>query len=148
MNPFTSGCSYMRVLVADSQFEQRVVVEKSLSLLGYFRVCPVATFRELIMLSHYSPNTYDRFDLLIVNAQLVAEAGLSATEFLVNNSRFRHILIYDGGCAQRQSKSLSNKPNHQVRLVNSFSFETLLDFVSLIDQDLRQRKMQSSVKVA
>lgn len=77
MNSSSLPCALTRVLVADCQWEQRTVIEKTLGMLGYFRVCPAASFNELAILMHYSSNVPDRFDLLILNADLVLMAGRS-----------------------------------------------------------------------
>ncbi|MBK5416211.1 hypothetical protein [Pseudomonas sp. TH31] len=132
MNYLSSSGSSMRVLVADHQCEQRIVIEKSLGILRYFRVCPVASFRELTMLTHYSPNLYDRFDLLIVNADLISAAGLNVVDFCVNNPRLRHVLIY--GSRSGGTKTLSDQPQHQVRRIDTISYEALVDFLWLIDK--------------
>ena|SRR5471032_1584417 len=144
-----SDCSFIRVLVADNRLEQRTVVEKSLRALGYFRVCPVATVGELIQLSHYSPKVYDRFDLLIVNADLIQAAGLTIEKFCVNNSRFRHVLVYDNGPVQKEPHIFTTKPYQQVRLFGNLKFEEILGFLTLIDNDFIQNKLQTaSIKVA
>ncbi|MBK5415449.1 hypothetical protein [Pseudomonas sp. TH31] len=134
MNYMSSSGTSMRVLVADHQCEQRIVIEKSLGILRYFRVCPVASFRELTMLTHYSPNLYDRFDLLIVNADLISAAGLNVVDFCVNNPRLRHVLIY--GSPPGGAKTLSDQPHHQVRRIDTISYEALVDFLWLIDKNV------------
>lgn len=135
MSCLSRTSNFMRVLIAEHQFEQRIVIERSLGLLGYFRICPVASFYDLIALSHYSPSIYDRFDLLIVNAKLVSTEGLNVLAFFVNNPRFKHVLIYDTNREQGGgTKILSDQPYQQVRLVNTFSYEALVDFISLIPQ--------------
>ncbi|WP_409319253.1 hypothetical protein [Pseudomonas sp. KCJK9016] len=144
-----SECSFLRILVADDQFEQCVLIEKSLSLLGYFRVCPVNTFHELTLLSHFSPNTYERFDLLIVNAKLITSAGLDVAKFCVNNSRFRHVLVYGGEYSQAKPQNLSVKPHHQVRRLGSLTHQSLVEFLSVIDTDFIKRRTRTlSDKVA
>ncbi|WP_445177503.1 hypothetical protein [Pseudomonas sp. McL0111] len=149
MKVSSSGNSQMRVLVADQQCAQRIVIEKSLSLLGYFRVCPVSSFEELTLLSHYSPNLYERFDLLIVNAELISAAGINAADFCLNNSRFRHVLIYDSSRERRGIKTLSTVPHHQVRVVDAMGFEVLTDFLALIDKNFKRDKLKPlSVKAA
>lgn len=135
MNSSPSTSRLMRILVADHQCEQRIVVEKSLGLLGYFRICPVASFRELTALTHYSPSLYERFDLLILNAELVSSAEINVLDFCVNNPRLRHVLVYGSSCGQGRTKALSDPSLHQVRLVDTISYETLADFFSLIDKN-------------
>lgn len=134
MNSSPSTSRLMRILVADHQCEQRIVVEKSLGLLGYFRVCPAVSFRELTAFTHYSPSLYERFDLLILNADLVSSAGINVLDFCVNNPRFRHVLIYGSSCGQGRTKMLSDPSPYQVRLVDTISYEALVDFFSLINK--------------
>jgi len=130
----SSRNSQMRVLVAVQRCEQRIILEKALSLMGYFRVCPVSTFEELTRLSHFSPNLYDRFDVLIVNADVVSAAGLDAADFCLNCSRFKHVLIQDSVHAGKRPSTLSAKANHHVRMVNAIDYEALESFLSLVDK--------------
>lgn len=133
----------MRVLVADYQCEQRIVIEKTLAVLGYFRVCPVTSFHELTVLTHYSPSLYERFDLLILNAELVSTAGLSVLDFCVNNPRLRHVLVYGSHGGPGSTQILSDQSQHQVRLVDTISYGALVDFLSLIDKRFDGRNEKS-----
>jgi hypothetical protein len=134
----------MRVLVADPQCERSIIIEKILSTFGYFRVCPVASFRELTVLTHYSPSLYDRFDLLILNAELVSSAGLNALDFCLNNPRLRHVIIHGSPCEQGDSKTLSDQAHHQVRRVDTISYDALADFLSLIDKNFNGKRYTSN----
>lgn len=132
--------SPMRLLIAEPDCRRRVAVEKTLAILGYFRVCPTKTFHELTALTHYSPDLYDRFDLLIINAELISDAGLDALDFCVDNSRLRHVLIYNSKAASDAPKTLSELPHHQVRLVETISYDELVDFLKLIDKKHNVKK--------
>lgn len=132
--------SPMRLLIADQDSRRRVSVEKTLAILGYFRVCPTKSFDELTALTHFSPGLYDRFDLLIINADLISAAGLDTLDFCVNNSRLRHVLIYDSTAAPDTPKTLSKRPNHQVRLIETISYDALVDFLKLIDKNHKLEK--------
>ena len=107
--------------------------KKTLAILGYFRVCPTKSFHELTALTHYSPDLYDRFDLLIINADLISAVGLDALDFCVNNSRLRHVLIYDSKAAPVTPKTLFERPNHRVRRIKTISYDALVDFLKLTD---------------
>lgn len=125
----------MRLLIADHDSTRRASVEKTLAILGYFRVCPTRSFDELTALTHFSPGLYDRFDLLIINAELISAVGLDTLDFCVNNSRLRHVLIYDSTAAPDTPKTLSKRSNHQVRLIETISYDALVDFLKLIDKN-------------
>ena len=130
----------MRILIADHDCNRRVVIEKTLAILGYFRVCPTKSFHELTALTHYSPSLYDRFDLLIINAELISEAGLDALNFCVDNSRLRHVLIYNSKAASDTPKTLSELPHHQVRIVKTISYDALVGFLKFIDKKHNLKK--------
>lgn len=89
-----SANSLMRILFADPRCEQRIVIEKSPGLLGRFRVCSVVSFAEFTVLTYYHPSLYKRFDLLIINVDLLTKSGVNALDFCMNGSRLRHVLIY------------------------------------------------------
>lgn len=129
----------MRVLIADHQCKQRVVIDKVLGGLGYFRICHAASFDELISLTNYKPSAYDRFDLLIFNAELVSSAGRDAVDFVVNNARLKHALIYGAHRRSNNLQPLVGHSEHQVRLVDTINYYALVDFFSLVDTRLKYK---------
>ncbi|MBX9404843.1 hypothetical protein K5E40_04025 [Pseudomonas baetica] len=122
-----------RVLVADPQSEQRSLIEKDLNVFGYYRIATASSFRDLVTLTHYSPDPGERFDLLIVNANLITAAGINARDFCLNNPRLRHALIYEPERQQRWSKTFTERPRQQVRLIRTIDRAELMDFLLAID---------------
>lgn len=123
----------MRILIADQQCAQRSLIEKNLNGLGYYRVAPVSCFQDFVTLTHYSPNAFERFDLVIVNAELVSAEGVKALDFCLGNARLRHALIYDPLSQQRSPKTFSEHAGQQVRVLKTIDLSQLGDFLSLID---------------
>ena len=80
----------LRILIAEKQHSQRLLIEKSLNLLGQFGVAPVASFQELDELTQ----TGLMVDLVIVNSTLTQEQGIDAALFCLRNTCVRNALIY------------------------------------------------------
>jgi CheY-like chemotaxis protein len=75
----------LTILIADEQHLQRLYIEKMLNRLGYHRIVPVQTFEEVQILTAIPA---EPFDVLIVNAGLVAHTGGP-------QAQVRHVLVYD-----------------------------------------------------
>ena len=75
----------LTILIADEQHLQRLYIEKMLNQLGYYRIVPVQTFEELRILTALPA---DPFDVLIINAALMAQAYEAQPQV-------RHVLVYD-----------------------------------------------------
>ena len=83
--------SPLRILIAEKEHNQRLLIEKSLNLLGQFRVATVASFAELDQLTQPSALI---FDLAIANGALTREEGVDAALFCLRNTCIRNALIY------------------------------------------------------
>lgn len=133
MTPQSPSGKFLRVLVADQECSRRAQIEKDLNGLGYYRVAPVSCFSDLLTLTHYSPNPFERFDLVVINAQLMSAVGLKALDFCLGNARLRHALIYDGDLQRRFPRTFNERASQQVRLIHKIDRMQLVDFLSLID---------------
>ncbi|MFL1561940.1 hypothetical protein ACI77J_11975 [Pseudomonas sp. O64] len=129
---FLSG-KPLRILIADQYCAQREAIERDLSKLGYWRVAPVDCFEDLITLTHYSPNAFERFDLVVISAELLLNAGINALDFCRDNPRLRHVLIYDPSREERIPKTFSERSAQRVRVIRMIDRRQLMDFLSLID---------------
>jgi hypothetical protein len=79
-------------MIAHEQHAQSLAVEKHLNCLGYYRIAPVSSFDEVLILTR-SPA--EAFDLLIISRELYANEESSAffaTEVATN---IDSVLIYD-----------------------------------------------------
>lgn len=81
----------LRILIADTNFERRFYIEKSLNRLGYYCVLPVETFEDLIVLSDLCDT---RFDVLIANKSLTFNSGISLGSFCRATPAISHSLLY------------------------------------------------------
>ncbi|PHX45118.1 chemotaxis protein CheY [Pseudomonas sp. NZIPFR-PS2] len=61
----------LTILIADEQHLQRLHIEKMLNRLGYFRIVPVETLEEVLLLTAIPARP---FDVLIINSGLTAHA--------------------------------------------------------------------------
>ena len=129
---FLSG-KPLRILIADQYCAQRKAIEKDLSKMGYWRIAPVGCFDDLVALTHYSPNAFERFDLVVINAELMLAAGINALDFCRSNPRLRHVLIYDPCREERFPKTFNECPAQWVRVIRMIDRKQLMDFLSLID---------------
>ncbi|MBV4474168.1 chemotaxis protein CheY [Pseudomonas botevensis] len=81
----------LRILIADPQHFHRMKIERMFNRLDYYRIAPVQSLDELLMLIDYS---CEPFDGVVVNADLAANR-LNLHEFLLDSLHVRHALIYN-----------------------------------------------------
>lgn len=81
----------LRILIADPQHFQRMMIERSFNRLGYYRIAPVQSLIELLTLVDSECAT---FDVVLVNAGLGAGA-LDLAGYFLDNPQVRHSLIYN-----------------------------------------------------
>ncbi|WP_426205183.1 hypothetical protein [Pseudomonas sp. TWP3-1] len=81
----------LRILIADPQHFQRMMIERSFNRLGYYRIAPVQSLIELLTLVDSECTT---FDVVLVNADLAA-GSLNLAEYLLDNPQVRQWLIYN-----------------------------------------------------
>lgn len=86
-----SPMSPLRILIADQQHTQRLLIEKSLNLLGQYCIAPVASYAELDLLTQSSEL---EFDLVVVRGALTLVEGVDAAAFCLNRACIRNALIY------------------------------------------------------
>lgn len=87
----------LRILIADGELIQRIKIEKMLNQLGYCRIAPMSSFKEIQSVTGHQGSS---FDLLIINAALVRSEDVNLLKFCHETPQIRHALIYDGRCTQ------------------------------------------------
>lgn len=84
---------FLRILIVDDQHAQRLSIEKMLNQQGYYRIAPVDTFTELLVMVE---NAIEPFDLLVINSALGSDLTFDLDCFFLNCPVIRHTLVYDG----------------------------------------------------
>ncbi|NMX92912.1 MULTISPECIES: chemotaxis protein CheY [unclassified Pseudomonas] len=115
----------LTILIADEQHLQRLHIEKMLNQLGYYRIVPVQTFEEVLILTDIPA---EPFDVLVIHAGLAASAGGALA--LAQQHQVRHVLVYDD---QDLKPTSSLAPLVLVRLPGSPDSVTLEHFMDIID---------------
>ncbi|WP_073523175.1 hypothetical protein [Pseudomonas fluorescens] len=82
----------LRILIADVRHEPLLHIEKLLNRLGYYRIAPISSFDELVLLTS---DPHQPFDLLIVNKALAVPYGTDIQQFCSARPHIRHVLFYD-----------------------------------------------------
>lgn len=122
----------LRILLVDEEHSRRMNIEKNLAGLGYSRVAPLASLRELLSVID---NALHTFDLLVINQPLLSGAGPISEQWVRNCPDIRHLLVYQeadlqfflaGNSANSSMNfSLSCLPDQQsIRQVMSFVDQT------------------------
>ncbi|HBP0288016.1 response regulator [Pseudomonas aeruginosa] len=83
----------LRILIVESEYLQRLSIERMLNQCGYHRVAPVSSFEELLTIIGHA---VDPFDLLVINSALTVDSGISLEDFCRYCPNIRHALIYEG----------------------------------------------------
>ncbi|WP_260961950.1 response regulator [Pseudomonas citri] len=81
----------LRILIADPDHAHRIVLERLLNQLGYFRIVPVSHVHELLKLVEYGS---EPFDLVLINAGL-ANGALDLQDFAAYSPQVCHGLVYN-----------------------------------------------------
>ncbi|MBT9303839.1 chemotaxis protein CheY [Pseudomonas sp. TAE6080] len=116
----------LTILIADEQHLQRLHIEKMLNQLGYYRIVPVQTFDEVLILTAIPA---EPFDVLIIHSGLFASTG-GALAFQKQHPQVRHVLVYDD---QDLESPVSPAPLVLMRLPGSLDSVTLEHFMDIID---------------
>ncbi|MGV8400867.1 response regulator [Pseudomonas aeruginosa] len=81
----------LRILVADKQHFHRMTIERELNALGYYRIAPINTLRDLLALIDFGD---EAVDALVINAAFVGTGDFDLVSFCQDSADIRHALIY------------------------------------------------------
>lgn len=81
----------LRILIADSDTEQALKIERALNQAGYFRVAPLRGNDALKGLRDAKAGD---FDLLLISQKMAGGAGVDPAHYHRENAQFCHIRIY------------------------------------------------------
>ena len=81
----------LRILIADSDTEQALKIDRALNLAGYHRVAPLRAVDALKGLREAKPG---EFDLLLISQKMAGGPAVDAAQYHRDNAQFRHIRIY------------------------------------------------------
>lgn len=124
---------HWRILVAEEQLIEHNRICKSLNELGYRTLTPVRSFRELLGVTHYSFEPFEHFDLLVINGELIAAAGIDSVRFFQSNSQIRHGVIYDARRGQAQAETIYANQRRQLTLIRTPDRQTLAALLEHLD---------------
>jgi PleD family two-component response regulator len=116
----------LRILIADEQHFHRMKIERGLNQLGYYRIAPVHSLEELLIVVEYG---CEPFDLVILNANLTTSGGLDPLGLCQDNLQIRHALIYDAeqaGMPTLYAVAQRKVRLHQARLPDRETLESLM----------------------
>jgi CheY-like chemotaxis protein len=119
----------LRILIADEQHFNRLIIERWFNQLGYYRVAPVQSPGELLTLVEYAS---EPFDLLVINAAF-ADGKLDLPDFCVDNRQLDHVLIYDGQQARLPATPVGGQQKVQVSHASPPDLASIQRLVALVD---------------
>lgn len=91
---------YLRILIVDDQPLQRLCIEKIFNASGYYRVAPVESLEEFLILIEQA---IDQFDLVVINSAIKGCAQVGLESVFHTSSSVRNVLMYDGRPAEIDS---------------------------------------------
>ncbi|WP_171045850.1 hypothetical protein [Pseudomonas edaphica] len=83
---------YLRILIVDDQPLQRLSIEKAFNSNGYYRIAPVESFDEFLLLAAQAA---DQFDLVVINSGIKG-CTLARVEELLSGFSICNMLMYEG----------------------------------------------------
>ncbi|KPG97056.1 MULTISPECIES: hypothetical protein [Pseudomonas] len=114
-----------RILIADEQRSLHVRIGKCLDELGYRGYASVYSFRELLGTTHYSSDPFEHYDLLIINAELIAVGGDDPLRFFQCNLQIRHAVIYDKRRGEAGAQAIYSADRRYLTLIRIPDRQTL-----------------------
>lgn len=108
----------LTILIADHQHLNRLHIEKSLNQLGYYRIAPVQSADELMILARLIT---EPCGLLVISREMASAAGVEPAAFSRCYPGIRHVLIYD------------SQPGEQMTLAHTPDTATLVHLMKVID---------------
>lgn len=117
----------LTILLADQQHLSRLYIEKMLNQLGYYRIVPVQTFEEVLILTALPA---EPFDVLIFNAGLVA-GEVAVAAFQQQHPQIPHVLVYDDQALNAPASAMQSLV---VRLPGTPDSVNLEHFMDIIDR--------------
>jgi CheY-like chemotaxis protein len=124
---------FLRILVAEEQNVLRLRIEKSLGELGYRAVASARSLRDLLALTHYSYDPFELFDLMVINGELLAAAGIDPVRFFQSNPQIRHGVIHDARRDQPQAEVIYATHRRQLSLIRTPDRQTLGALLEQLD---------------
>lgn len=81
----------LRIMIADPQHFQRLLLERNFNREGYYSIAPVASLGEMLTLLEYGDTT---FDLVLINASLAFNVRFNLLTFCLDHPLIRQAFIY------------------------------------------------------
>jgi len=122
-----------RILIADEQPALQFRIGKTFNELGYRALTQVHSFRELLGVTHYACDPFEHFDLMIINAELIAAAGVDPVRFFQSNAQIRHGVIHDTVRGQPQPQTIYANHRRQLMLIRNADRQTLGPLLEHLD---------------
>ncbi|WP_025110410.1 hypothetical protein [Pseudomonas sp. H1h] len=95
-----------RIVIVEEQPVLQSRIVRVFHGLGYRDLTPIRSFRELLALTHYAHDPFEQYDLLIINGELIAAAGIDPVRFFQGNPQIRHGVIHDARRGQPRAEAI------------------------------------------
>ncbi|MGH8350975.1 MAG: chemotaxis protein CheY [Pseudomonas sp.] len=118
----------LRILIADEQHFNRLRIERLFNQLGYFRVAPVQSLDELLLLVEYG---CESLDLVLVN-EVMARGALDLFDYFANNPQVQHAFIFN----QQQTPLHSVAGKVQLSRAALPDLASIMQLMSVVDRPL------------
>nr|WP_207199242.1 hypothetical protein [Pseudomonas sp. TH49] len=114
-----------RIVIVEEHQALQSRIARVFNELGYRHLTPVRSFRELLALTHYSHEPFEQFDLMIINGELIAAAGVDPVRFFQGNPQIRHGVIHDVRRGQPQAEAIYATRRRQLFMLHTPDRQTL-----------------------
>lgn len=120
-----------RILLVEQEPSRRMNIEKNLAGLGYSRVAPLASMRELLSVIE---NTSSGFDLLVINEAVLRGAGAAFEHTVRSCPDIKNLLVYKGGNLELLSATHSPVSPMSFSLSCPPDQESIREVMSFVDK--------------
>lgn len=120
----------LRILVAERNPDRLLQLERTLNQLGYYGIAPMRSFDELFAVL-YSEGAC--FDVLFVNAALLADHGFEMMKLLGRKKKVLNTLVYDDQDFLLKPAPFLSGSAVSVFIASTMSAEAITSYMTIVD---------------
>lgn len=132
---------HLRILIVDDQPWQRLNIEKMLNSNGYYRVAPIDSLYEFLLLAEQA---VDKFDLVVINTAIKGSAQLDLEGFFRDCPSVRNVLMYEGKIPELVNVEAAGAKRIAMKLSGTPDARSIQGLMKLVDPKrtvLKRRKL-------
>ncbi|WP_440974432.1 hypothetical protein [Pseudomonas koreensis] len=108
-----------RIVIVEEQPALQSRIARVCHELGYRNLTPIGSFRELLALTHYAHDPFEQYDLMVINGELIAAAGIDPVRLFQGSPQIRHGVIHDARRGQLRAETIFATGRRQLLMLRT-----------------------------